>query len=801
MVRRSVQAALLVACALSPAGAQTLRVRLLDEVSSQPLRGALVSAIAANGTTTPAVLSSADGVALVQVPEAGRYRVLVRRIGNRPFTSAELLAGGTVDPIVTLTVPTRPVILATIKVTARGSCDARAESPAPDAEPLWQEVRKALESSLLSRSQMHVITSAVTVDRWVGLDGRQERVDTTARGLTGSRPFRAQTPARLEHEGYVTGASSSGYDFYAPDEVTLLADNFTKLHCVWQTDSVRRDGPATLLGLGFEPRSNIRVGEIQGTIWVDSASSELRRVEFAYVHAPLPVEAKGIGGFVEFCHGASGVWIVCSWVIRMPRWRVSYVDRSVASRSLGIKLGGYAEVGGTATILEETASLPASVPRSISGRLFDSLTTQPLAGAHVHLKEPKRDMFADDSGRFRFDSVGAGVHMVTADYPRFDASSLFVLEAAGDVTAVASANVGLGAPSFATLWTRACAREPSPGRDAAIVFGRVIDVAGVTPDTAATVRATMPSGTRDVHTDTAGNYVACGAAAGGVVSLRAARGSLATAPITVHVGMPHVARRDLSLAADELLGLLWAADSTAEGSPASPSAGGTVGGVVRDGAGSPIGGARVRITHWSGEVRSGTTGAFVARGVPAGARVASVEAIGFERARRLVDVYAGDSAFLDVRLPRLTKLGAVTVRETRADARVKDLEQRQRTGMGYFYDSTAIQKVPHLLDAIHAPGVSIAWDPSTDHWTAFTQKPSLHGSLYQPCTMAMYIDGQLANPDLVTSYSDTKDAIAMIEVYPHAAFLPDYLVSGSMLNMKNECGMVLIWTKAFLRRP
>jgi hypothetical protein len=800
MVRRSLQAALLVACALSPARAQWLRVSLVDELSGQPLRGALVSAINANGTATPSFLSSANGLALMQVPELGRYRVLVRRIGNRPFTSAEMLAGGAEDSIVTLTVPTRPVILATIKVTARGSCDARAESPAPDAEPLWQEVRKALESSLLSRSQMHVITSALTVNRQVGLDGRQERIDTTARGLAGSRPFRAQTPVRLEHEGYVTGASYSGYDFYAPDEVTLLADNFTRLHCLWQTDSVRRDGPATLLGLGFEPRNNIRLGEIQGTIWVDSASSELRRVEFTYVHAPLPVEVRGIGGFVEFCHSASGVWIVCSWVIRMPRWRVSDYDRTVPSRSLVVRLGGYAETGGTATIVEETAMLPASVPRSISGRVFDSLTAQPLAGAHVHLKEPQRDMFADDSGRFRFDSVGAGVHTVTADYPRFDASSLFVLEATGNVTAAASANLEMSVPSFSTLWRRACAAEPAPGSDAAIVFGRVIDVAGVAPDTAATVRATMASGPRDAHADTAGNYVACGAAAGGVVSLRATRGSLATPPIAAHVGLPRVARRDLSLAADELLGLLWAADSTADGVPANPASGGTVAGVVRDVVGSPIVGARVRITRLSGEVRTGATGIFVARGVPTGARVASVEAIGFERARRLVDVYAGDSAFLEVRLPRLTKLGAVTVRSRVVDTRVKELEQRQRMGMGYFFDSTAIQKVTVLYEAISAPGVGIDVDP-TQHWSAFTIKPSLHGSFYRHCTMATYIDGQPSNPDLLLSYSDNKDMIAILEVYPHAAYVPDYLVSGSMLNMRNDCGMVLIWTKAFLRRP
>jgi hypothetical protein len=311
------------------------------------------------------------------------------------------------------------------------------------------------------------------------------------------------------------------------------------------------------------------------------------------------------------------------------------------------------------------------------------------------------------------------------------------------------------------------------------------------------VHATIGLDTQLVHADSAGRYLVC-ARSGASASLRAAHEVLAGTPIVVRTAPLHFVRRDLTVATDNAIDLMWA-DSTASVERAASAAGGTIAGTVRDPTGRSVENARVRISGVTGEVRTNSGGAFTVRGVPGGVRIAAVEAIGFERARRLVDVYAGDSAFLDLRLPRLTKLGAVTVRSRIVDARVKDLEQRQRLGMGYFFDSTAIQKVNRVYEAISAPGVETVWDPRTG-WGAFTYKANLLRNNGR-CPMGIYVDGQLASDDVLASYTDNKDIIATIEVYPHAAYQPDYLVSGSMLNNRSDCGMILIWTKAFLRRP
>ena len=122
----------------------------------------------------------------------------------------------------------------------------------------------------------------------------------------------------------------------------LLSPGFVQRHCVSLAASVRRNGAETLVGLAFEPRTDNRLSEIKGTIWVDSATSELRRVEYEYVRAALPVETRNVGGFVEFQRAKSGGWIVSNWVIRLPRWRSTNLEPG------GVRLDGYTETGGSA---------------------------------------------------------------------------------------------------------------------------------------------------------------------------------------------------------------------------------------------------------------------------------------------------------------------------------------------------------------------------------------------------------------------------------------------------------------------
>lgn len=103
--------------------------------------------------------------------------------------------------------------------------------------------------------------------------------------------------------------------------------------------AMRRSGDTTLIGLVFEPRTNNQLSDIQGTIWVDSATSELRRLEYGYIRAPLPFPVPSLGGYVDFRRHRTGAWYVSTWQIRMPRWRTTNMNPS------GVALAGFVEVG------------------------------------------------------------------------------------------------------------------------------------------------------------------------------------------------------------------------------------------------------------------------------------------------------------------------------------------------------------------------------------------------------------------------------------------------------------------------
>jgi hypothetical protein len=66
--------------------------------------------------------------------------------------------------------------------------------------------------------------------------------------------------------------------FYAPDEQVLLSDRFVEEHCF---QVARGEGSSEgLFGLQFSPAKRRNVNDIAGTLWVDSASAELRYLDF-----------------------------------------------------------------------------------------------------------------------------------------------------------------------------------------------------------------------------------------------------------------------------------------------------------------------------------------------------------------------------------------------------------------------------------------------------------------------------------------------------------------------------------------
>jgi len=796
-----------------------VRIRVVDQETQRPLGGALVSAVGgpAVGTTTQAVLAAGDGTALLRVPATGVYRILVRRIGYAPFTSDTVRVTGNASVAITLAVPPVRIALAVVRVTARRECDADAPSTSSESGPVWEEVRKALETSVLSRGTAFIVTSGVSIRRTFGEDGKLVTEDTTAKGTAGARPFTAVDPALLERGGYVQGGYRTTLTFNAPDEQVLLSDGFRRLHCLSMAPGVRRSGDTTLIGLAFEPRTNNQLAEIRGTLWVDSATSELRRLEYAYVRAPLPFTVPGLGGFVDFRRHQAGAWYVSAWSIRMPRWRPSTMDRS------GIALAGFSEVGGVATVVRESAGLPAGTVRTVTGSVFDSLSGRDMPGAIVRIPALGRETTADFLGRFRFDSVTMGIWEVAVEYPPLATTGLVQVEGTVDVVDVPRADLVLAVPSLRTLWRRFCPARPVPEGSGGFVSGTVHDPAR-NPIANAAVEFSWRQPPRDstvrlrLYTDPAGRYVACvGSGAG--VTVRAERDSsaMSSVPVTFAFVPARHATRDVVIASDEEANGIRV-DSTRIVDAVGRDAGGVVDGAVKDPGGRPIVTARVRLLDVAGEARvTGRGGEFAYRGVPPGQHVVSIEAIGYERVRRVVLVQAGDSAHMDVRLGRLSTLKAVAVTEReRVNALRVDITARVVAGHGYTVDSLKLAKVAQVYQAFNVPQTRLKIQGS--RFVVQVRQLGFTISKTNPdswCVPAVYIDDAPAGFDQLSDVP--KENIALIEFYNRVANAPlRYTGTGSLGSysttspsaagagervgvVQSACGVVLVWTKAFLR--
>ena len=319
-------------------GAQVVRVTLRDSASAEPVVGALVSALDSSGRTRADGLSNASGIVTLRMPFAGTWAITVRRIGVQPRTvpSVQVAEGASVA----LTVPLQNLRyrLATVRVSSDGVCGRRPDG-GDRISVLWEQITLALRAAVLSRDAAHRSPAMRVVEfsreLTLGLDEKKSTVLSDGIGV--GRPFSATDPDSLERYGYVRDEADTTRSYFAPDENVLLSESFMRTHCF--TAPMVDD--ASMAELHFKPVRNRRLPDVEGTVFVDTVSGELRSIEFRYVAARnvIPRAAKHAGGSVALQRLSNGLWIVNAWAIRMPLF-------GRKERSYAISLIGYLERGG-----------------------------------------------------------------------------------------------------------------------------------------------------------------------------------------------------------------------------------------------------------------------------------------------------------------------------------------------------------------------------------------------------------------------------------------------------------------------
>ena len=461
------------ALVLSPlvASAQVVRGVVVDEASGRGLPGVVVVLLDSAGNRLAGVLADDDGRYAIRTTAAGRYALRAERIGYRASapTPVALGAGQTVE----LRLVTRPipVVLGAVRITGRSSCVTGA-SDGREVSEVWEETRKALYATDLTQQQELFSARVSRYERT--LDAQTGRVTAyqAKQATTVTRsPFVSQAAAELSANGYVRQSPGNVTVYYAPDAGVLLSDEFLRDHCFrLREGDGRRAGQ---IGLAFQPVRGRTTPDIAGTLWIDRKSAELRDLEYAYSRLPdLPRDAKpdDFGGRIEFHRMPSGAWIVERWVIRMPVLRdkgplaarsTSVIPGSAVTRPDRIELAAIREEGGEVveTIGRGGKREVTREVASVRGTVFDSTRMRPLADARVFLDGTQFATHSAADGSFTIGQVPPGSYTMSVVHPRFD--SLGVVPPATAVTLRASEEsvAPLAGPTAATIFAHDCAAE------------------------------------------------------------------------------------------------------------------------------------------------------------------------------------------------------------------------------------------------------------------------------------------------------------------------------------------------------
>lgn len=541
---------LLVLLAPATLHAQVVRGQVVESGTRQPLYGSIIVLLDSAGTQMAGAITDEAGRFTLSAPAPGRYTLRANRIGFRSTRSASfiLAEGQTLEQ--TLIASAIPVELDAIQITGKERCTTRPEEGRA-AFAVWDEVRTALTAATLTTQQRLLDVNVRHFDRDLEVkSGHVLHERSWEQSGVSTSPFVALPPDRLERNGYAF-LSDTGSWYYAPDARVLLSDAFTSHHCfrIQRSDKAHNQ----LIGLAFEPVKDRKVPDVQGVLWLDRATSELRTMEFHYTGLPRAVPEDRFGGTLAFRRLPTGAWIVQRWVLHMPvigvtihQWRSPGSGDPHEQRDTVVmavhETGGAvltaAMRNGTPFTLTETAAL--------RGVVFDSSRGAPLAGALVTLAGTADSVRTDSTGAFRLDGLSDGEYAVIVEHPRLDSLALTPLAWNVKLHRGIVSTAQIAVPSLASIARNACP-DSLRGPKMALVAGTVRESATGQPLANAQVTVTWKTWDVDMShglvsglghgvmttTDGLGHYHACGVPAEVPLTISAQAGERMSAGVAV----------------------------------------------------------------------------------------------------------------------------------------------------------------------------------------------------------------------------------------------------------------------------
>ena len=486
----AVLTAVLIPCT---ARGQVIRGIVTERVSGARVPGVVVSVGLAGDTALRHGLTNQRGEYAIVLAGPGTYALSAKRIGVERFEAPvfEVRAGETKRLDVALA--RFDYRLPTVRVAANNLCIPK-QNQLRTIVALWDEVRTALIAAEVSQEQ-HLIHGWLTVYNR-SLEPQSLRILQDQRSVSQGlfdRPIRSISGDSLVKAGFWRAQDSDTLAFYGPDANALLSDAFQSDHCF---ELVSGNGlNKGMHGLQFRPRRNRPKGGIDGTIWIDAGTFELRSVEFRYTNLITIPRNSNLGGEVHFLRHESGAWVARRWFIRMPQF--PDIEPAAVARGGVISTQRQARVY---RVIEEGGGLfapglvPWEKPGTIIGTVTDSTGREPLRGTIVSLSGTPYSVEVDSSGMFRFDSIPSGAYTLIASHQAYAQYGQMVDDEPLNVVAGETYRSRLKAISTSQLVSILCdGRKVEPPNATLRVFLTHLDSAVALPDLRVWIRWPDPN--------------------------------------------------------------------------------------------------------------------------------------------------------------------------------------------------------------------------------------------------------------------------------------------------------------------
>lgn len=315
--------------------AQSVRARVVDSASAQPIPGALVSVTDSSGRVIVRVIANEQGWFSLNMP-SDAVQIKIQHIGYRPGVIRKQ-GTGFLTQSANISLQALPTMLQAVLVTATGTaCSAR-----PDrgmAFALLQQIREGLLAAAVARDvqdpEAQPRMKLVRYDRII--DRNSQRIfsqSVQVDSLTsGSRAFQTpRTAGALLQDGFSTEVDGQ-HVFYALDADVLLSDQFSSGYCfhIAPSDSAH----ANQVGLGFAvakaPKGKVT---IEGTVWVDTIARALRNIEYRYAGLAVVEALFKPGGVISHREMPNGSVLVDRWWMRLVGMKLD----TVRGRTRGVR--------------------------------------------------------------------------------------------------------------------------------------------------------------------------------------------------------------------------------------------------------------------------------------------------------------------------------------------------------------------------------------------------------------------------------------------------------------------------------